>query len=426
MQRADSSATSLAALPVADHLQPLRPLGGAERFFWLLDQHQPFHFVTAMQVSGPTTPAQWREALDKLQKRHPLLAVSIRGNEKSQPQFYTQADEPIPLRVQTGSLSDLPHAVTLELQQRFNSSVGPLARATLLHQSDTAILLLSLHHSIADGMAAVYLIRDLMLALSGQEIGVLPTPQPPQIPALNAESDATQSPAATPPASPTGAKYLKEDAIKPTVDLLQLSPALSKSLRERARKEKTSVHGALLAAFFLAARERSDQFAGRPVRISSPINAKPYFGEDESCVLCTSGGNSELDGDSDSHFWEIVRSAREQLQLSTTRDAIFRMYMSMAKVIPQLDVPGAAQLALGIMQGVFMTNVGEAPFDPDFGALRLEAIWGPAIIHGIENNQMMGVASVKDRGICLAYTSYSPISGLLKGMEAILAEAVRL
>ena len=101
------------------------------------------------------------------------------------------------------------------------------------------------------------------------------------------------------------------------------------------------------------------------------------------------------------------------------------MYASMAPVVPDLDVAGAAQFALNMMQGVFMTNVGEAPIDPDFGVLRLEAIWGPAIIHGIENNQMMGIASVKDRGICLIYTSYSPIPDLLKGMESILSEAVR-
>jgi hypothetical protein len=379
----------------------------------------------AMQVNGTTTPAQWRNALDKLQKRHPLLSVLIRKNENRQPEFYTQAEAPIPLQVRTGGISDLPQAIEAELRQRFDPSVAPLAHATLLHQSDAAILILSFHHSIADGIAAVYLIRDLMRALSGQEIGALPTPQPPQIPALNAEPEAPQSPAAAPQDVRVGPKYLEENEIKATVDLLQLSPAISKILRERSRKEQTSVHGALLAAFFLAARERSGQFAGRSVHISSPINAKPHFGENESCVLCTSGGGSDLDGDANSGFWQIARTAREQLKPAAEREAIVRMYASMAPVIPHLDVQGAAQFALNIMQGIFMTNVGEAPFDPNVGALRLEAIWGPTIIHGIENNQMIGIASVKDRGIGLVYTSYSPIPGLLKGMESILSEAVR-
>jgi len=42
----------------------LRPLGALEEVFWLLDQHRPMHFVTAAEVSGPTTVGDWRRAYD--------------------------------------------------------------------------------------------------------------------------------------------------------------------------------------------------------------------------------------------------------------------------------------------------------------------------------------------------------------------------
>ena len=51
----------------------LRPLGSFEEFFWLIDQNRPLHFALAAQVQGPTTVGRWRDALDLVQRRHPLL-----------------------------------------------------------------------------------------------------------------------------------------------------------------------------------------------------------------------------------------------------------------------------------------------------------------------------------------------------------------
>ncbi|MBV9877440.1 MAG: hypothetical protein JO025_22115 [Verrucomicrobia bacterium] len=59
----------------AKHVNPsLRPLGTFEHFFWLLDQNRPVHFALAAQVQGATEIEQWRNALDLVQRRHPLLS----------------------------------------------------------------------------------------------------------------------------------------------------------------------------------------------------------------------------------------------------------------------------------------------------------------------------------------------------------------
>jgi hypothetical protein len=404
--------------------QRVRPLGAVERLFWLIDRHLPFHFVMTMQVGGSTTPSQWREALVRLQRRHPLLSVSIRENENGQAEFYTHADAPIALRVQNGGLSNWPREVEAELRQRFDPTVAPLARAVLLHQTDAAVLIISLHHSIADGMSGVYLIRDLMRALSGQDIGVQSIQN-----ALDAvaQSDAFQAP---PPAAPPSAdfraiRYVEGDEFKPIVEPLQISYDISNALRERARQEQTSVHGALLAALSLAGRECSGLWDRPRIRLSSPINVRPFFGIDESCGLFTSVGHSESDERSSDSFWDIARSAKEQLQPSLKREAVGSLFASISPIIAELDVSGAAQLGANFLQReAVMTNVGVAPFDPAFGALRLQSIWGPAVFHGFENDHVLGVASVRGEGICLLYTSLSPIPGLLKSMERILSRAL--
>jgi hypothetical protein len=57
----------------------LRPLGSLEEFLWLIDQNRPVHFALAAQVQGATTVERWRDALDLVQLRHPLLSVSMNG-----------------------------------------------------------------------------------------------------------------------------------------------------------------------------------------------------------------------------------------------------------------------------------------------------------------------------------------------------------
>src|SRR5262245_11945521 len=52
-------------------------LGSLEELVWLYDQTSPFHFVMGATFIGAGTAAPWREVLDALQRRNPLLRVCI-------------------------------------------------------------------------------------------------------------------------------------------------------------------------------------------------------------------------------------------------------------------------------------------------------------------------------------------------------------
>ena len=69
-----------------------------------------------------------------------------------------------------------------------------------------------------------------------------------------------------------------------------------------------------------------------------------------------------------------------------------------------------------------MTNLGPLPFDSQFGALKLKALWGPAVLQGLEGEQTIGVANV-DGSLYLTHTSHTPPDGLLEAMRDILVEA---
>jgi hypothetical protein len=78
----------------------LREFSSIERMHWLMDQNHCNHFPMAAEIRGHTTVTMWRNALNDLQRRHPLLKVFIGMEEDSRPVFSQAAECEIPLVVQ--------------------------------------------------------------------------------------------------------------------------------------------------------------------------------------------------------------------------------------------------------------------------------------------------------------------------------------
>src|SRR5271156_5843742 len=77
----------------------LRELSSIERMLWLRDQNHCNHFSMAAEIRGHTTVTMWRNALNDLQRRHPLLNVFIGMEQNSRPVFDQAGDYKIPLVV---------------------------------------------------------------------------------------------------------------------------------------------------------------------------------------------------------------------------------------------------------------------------------------------------------------------------------------
>ena len=96
------SSTSLELQPLAiQRSELLRPLGAFEELFCLFDQHFPTNHALAAQITGHTTVRQWRDALDAVQQRHPLLSAYIDTTFNRVPHFRRVTGQRIPLRVVT-------------------------------------------------------------------------------------------------------------------------------------------------------------------------------------------------------------------------------------------------------------------------------------------------------------------------------------
>jgi hypothetical protein len=63
-------------MPATKSEKKVRALGAMERLFWFMDQNHPAHLTVTAEIKGFTKVQSWRDALDAVQRRHPVLSSS--------------------------------------------------------------------------------------------------------------------------------------------------------------------------------------------------------------------------------------------------------------------------------------------------------------------------------------------------------------
>jgi hypothetical protein len=406
----------------------IRPLGWTERLFWLLDRNSPRHFVLAAQVEGRTTEKDWRKALDAVQRRHPLLRVGIAVGEDSVPCFYNAPAAPIPLRIvqrgQAGANWETEFA--RELASPIDPEHAPLMRATLLPEPDRVTCILSTHHAIADGMSVAFVVRDLLQALSGatlQPLAVLPAYDD-----LVARVAAGHAPLAGAagldlhaPGPPS--VYRARDGALPQVRTLGLASELVASLKDRARAEGTTVHGALCSGMALTFAQILGRPAGEPIRIWSPMDVRRLLGLGEDCTLLALSMMVPADPQGPTGFWGAARGVATRLAATRNVEHLAAALAFLSRTIGGLEVAEAARLMARRFPFDFvLTNLGVLPYVARFGQLDLKALWGPAVLSGFENEHVFGVTRTR-AGLSLTYSSYTPHDSLFERLERNLVAA---
>jgi hypothetical protein len=154
-----------------------RALGPFEHLIWLVDQRTPLRVVLVVRIEGSSVSAKDLSSALLAQRRHPMLRTAIQANENGEPNF-VPSSAPIPLRViqRTDQLQWLREAEALS-SIPFEPGDSPLLRAALVQGEAVSELILVAHHSIGDGVSAMYLVRDLLESMEGYKLEPLP-PRP--------------------------------------------------------------------------------------------------------------------------------------------------------------------------------------------------------------------------------------------------------
>jgi NRPS condensation-like uncharacterized protein len=410
------SSTSLELQPL--ELLPgdlLRPLGAFEELFCLFDQDFPTNGALAAQITGHTTVPQWRDALDAVQQRHPLLSVCIDTTFNRVPHFRRVIGQRIPLRVVTSHNARWQREIAEEVNAPFTPDQAPLFRAVLLHQETHCIFILSSHHAVCDGSSRIFLLRDILLALSGHDLEALPLAPSREI--LFGAQQRTS-------AEPGLLSFAAQRPHLPYVEGIKLAPEQTTALQRRAREEGVTIHAAISAALTIAGRAIDESWRNNPLRIMSPAEIRDMLGLEDQCMVSFGGGEISVAPGASMTFWELARFAKDGLSTVKSGENISRMIdLQTAAVSSNLSVEQASELKRNAFNAqVMFTNLGRLPFDCTFGSLKLETLWAPCALRGIEGEQTLGAVTVNG-SLHLTHTSPAPIPGLLAGIEEELRKA---
>jgi len=261
-----------------------RDLDPAERYFWLFDRLDPMNFVVIAELDRHIDVSGLGTALAEAQARHPLLRARLAVDDGRV--AFAPTDAPLRMRVDT-TTSSWRAAVADEFDDPLPLAEGPAARARYLPlPHGRSVVLLTLHHVIADGLAGVRLLQRILRRLEGSDTLGPSEPVPPalheRIPqslrsaratldvvaAVRAERQDLASPHDFPAYSrASGGRRSRFDRIA-------LAPAAVTELRARARAEGATVHGALAAAALQVTAEVFSAGFPSVVPLASPIDLR--------------------------------------------------------------------------------------------------------------------------------------------------------
>jgi hypothetical protein len=402
------------------HLEPLpgdllRPLGAFEELFCLFDQHFPTNHALAAQITGHTTVQQWRDALDAVQQRHSLLSACIDTTYNRVPHFRHVPGRRIPLCVVASPHARWQQKIAEEVNTPFTPDQAPLFRAVLLHQETHCVFILSSHHAVSDGISFIFLLRDILLALSGYVLETLPLAPSREV-LFGAQQRTSNEPGLP--------SFAAKRPPIPYVEGVKLAPEQATALQRRAREEGVTIHAALSAALAIAGRTIDESWRNNPLRIMSPADIRDILGLKDECMASSTNGGIEIAPGGSITFWELARFAKHGLSSVKSTERISRKIdLQSTTVSSNLTVEQAIQLKQkGFKAQVLLSNLGRLPFDSTFGRLKLESLWAPSALRGFEGEQTLGAVTVNG-SLHLTHTSPAPIPGLLAGMEEVLRNA---
>ena len=163
------------------------PLSFSQERLWFLDQLRPgsatYNIPAAIRLAGPLDPAVLAACFAEIVRRHSTLRTTFPVPAGAEPRQRVAPASPVPLpRVDLAGLPveirdrETGRLTAAEASASFHLAAGPLLRSTLLRLApEEHLLLLTVHHIVADGWSVGLLIREMGILFETFAAG-LPSP----------------------------------------------------------------------------------------------------------------------------------------------------------------------------------------------------------------------------------------------------------
>ena len=402
----------------------IRPLGYCERFFYLYSLAFPVHFCLVARIEGALDSARLAAALQQVRNRHSALRVCIVNDAEMGPAF-CRTDNPIELHSASAeTAADWRRVVERELSLPFGAFPGPLMRATALWASDGASIILTFHHAIVDALSGTRILHDVMRALAGQSLEVLP-PLPPIenmiagfVPRSIVGGEGTARHDIS-KANGRAAPRLEEFAA--CLAIAEWQQEETSRLLRSCKANGTTVHGAICAAAsrHLPASDANTVRMHCPIDLSGITRSKPT-----GCGVFIGAGIVEIPANA-GKFWDDARHVVDILRMARSPVAAVDMLRWIAAEMPPAAAKDSAAAFFASLpqSSAVISNLGVLLLAAEYGSLRLKAVWGPALLTNLPaDRQTIGVSTFAGR-LRMIHQSYKPIPGLLESIRGTLLDA---
>ncbi|MDT5303856.1 MAG: hypothetical protein QOG79_7280 [Mycobacterium sp.] len=410
----------------------VRPLGAFERLYHRYQQKNAMHFCVVAELADDLDPSALDTALLAVQHRHPLLNAYVDDHPQTRLGLYRPATvSPIPLTVVDAAAGHTWRDVVAgELARPFDTRSAPMIRVVLLRlvPNNPAAIIVTVDHTVADGLSARSILRDVFSALNGHELHALPAP-PSQEELICRLRDAqpTPAPATNGQPQPDQPEWLgtlcamrRFDGALPHLSAITFDEDLTQRLVARARAERTTVHSALVSAMSRAIIESGrNEF----VRMMSPIEIRSHIGVDDDVCLYITATRTAFTRDQLTDLWDMARFVSDQLADARSVPALLSSSVATEQFI-RVDATtedAEAFMLAGLSFEALASNLGVLDMgEPE--AVRAVAMWGPAVLGQIQGELNTGICTFNGQ-LRMLTASHDPLAGYLDRVRDILDAA---
>ncbi|MBN7135711.1 hypothetical protein A7A76_13340 [Lysobacter enzymogenes] len=363
-----------------------------------VDRDSTFTIVQAARVRGALDERRLRDALDRVQRKHPMLRCSVEDGDP--PTMVLEDDpQPIPLRItERIDGEEWQRQSHIERETRFDTARAPLMRLTWVRgrdaQGEVGELVLACHHVICDGMSMLTLLREI-LALCADPALDIGTHT-----GFNALEDILPAQALSDRRVRRSAAW-KALAFRlffslrrrrkpvPQGEFFVLHWKLSRedtaALAARAKAEGVTVFAAMSVAFSLAFR--TVKGAAATGKIFSPVDIRKFLTliRPDQLFAAAPGTIVQLDTElapdnvDDAAFWEQARVFKSRLnqkveRISRNVHEYFIGLEMMHSIFGQFVAERRSDLD---KFDTTISNIGRIDIPQDYPGFRLETVYSP-------------------------------------------------
>ena len=394
-----------------------RRMTGPERVLLML----PLNVMMVAKIQGAVDVEQLAAVLDRLRKRHALLAVRVVIDDNDIAWYVAEDVPEFTINTISRNAEDQwLQTVVEECKTSLPIETGPLIRFSLLHSPERSDLVFCAHHAICDRMSLTYLIRDILQQLAEPDREVEILPEPPLI---------TRDTVPSPPPSGFIARgfiglfnklwarkkirFDGSDLKRPhrvfweqnqeaSVLAWESSISETKALVSRCREENVTVNSALWTAFLAAQYDVQGDTAPYRARAGLAVSTRDRLNVPvgEAFGFYASSLTAHLEYDPHRTFWDSARIFHEKIGNSLAKTNIFRSLSAELLAPTLLDSLYFSKYGLmksrlsdmllkqmnwqSIGYGYAITNVGRMNIPTNYAQYQLESVYGPFVYSDVK------------------------------------------